>query len=85
MRSRCQRPNDTHEDHVRSRLPFASFAIFVIFVRAASAQSPAYKVPRTPDGQPDLQGFWTNSTYTPLERPDNVTKEFYTPAGARGR
>jgi hypothetical protein len=26
-----------------------------------------------------LQGFWTNSTYTPLERPDNVTKEFYTP------
>ena len=25
--------------------------------------------PRTPDGQPDLQGFWTNSTYTPLERP----------------
>ena len=33
---------------------------------------------RTPDGQPDLQGFWTNSTYTPLERPKNVTKEFYT-------
>ena len=37
---------------------------------------------RTPDGQPDLQGFWTNATYTPLERPDNVTKEFYTPAEA---
>jgi hypothetical protein len=34
---------------------------------------------RTPDGQPDLQGFWTNSSYTPLERPDNVTKELYTP------
>jgi hypothetical protein len=33
---------------------------------------------RTPDGQPDLQGFWTNATYTPLERPKNVTKEFYT-------
>ena len=26
-------------------------------------------VPRTPDGQPDLQGFWTNDTVTPLERP----------------
>jgi hypothetical protein len=42
----------------------------------------AYKAPRTPDGQPDLQGFWTNSTYVPLERPDKVTKEFYTPEEA---
>src|ERR1700680_4631039 len=37
-----------------------------------------WTAPRTPDGQPDLQGFWTNTTYTPLERPKNVTKEFYT-------
>jgi hypothetical protein len=49
----------------------------------AAAQTPAaYRAPRTPDGQPDLQGFWTNATYTPLERPANVTKEFYTPAEA---
>src|SRR6185503_10098050 len=51
--------------------------------RVGAAQArPAkpYTAPRTPDGQPDIQGFWTNSTYTPLERPDNVTKEFYTPA-----
>jgi hypothetical protein len=45
---------------------------------AASTARP-YKAPRTPDGQPDLQGFWSNATYTPLERPQNVTKEFYTP------
>src|SRR6185436_5255994 len=49
--------------------------------RVGAAQTrPAkpYTPARTPDGQPDLQGFWTNSTYTPLERPNNVTKEFYT-------
>jgi hypothetical protein len=28
--------------------------------------------PRTPDGHPDLQGFWANNNATPLERP----KEF---------
>ena len=28
--------------------------------------------------QPDLQGYWTNSTYVPLERPDKVTKATYT-------
>src|SRR5205807_281419 len=42
-----------------------------------------YKAPRTPDGQPDLQGFWTNNTYVPLERPKGVTKEFYTEQEAR--
>jgi hypothetical protein len=49
----------------------------------AQAPDPApadgYTLPRTPDGQPDLQGFWTNATYTPLERPDGVTREFYDP------
>ena len=37
---------------------------------ASAAAGKAYKAPRTPDGQPDLQGFWTNSTYVPLERPN---------------
>jgi hypothetical protein len=39
-------------------------------------------MPRTPDGQPDLQGYWTNSSYVPMERPNGVTKEFYTPEEA---
>ena len=35
------------------------------------------------DGQPDLQGYWTNATYTPLERDRDLgTKEFFTPAEA---
>lgn len=45
---------------------------------AAQAAAQPYTAPRTPDGQPDLQGFWTNQTYTRLERPDSVTTPFYT-------
>jgi len=37
-----------------------------------------WKLQRTPDGQPDLQGFWSNTSYVPLERPKNVTKPLYT-------
>ena len=38
-----------------------------------------YAVPRTPDGQPDLQGVWSNATITPLERPaDLAGKAFLT-------
>jgi hypothetical protein len=33
---------------------------------------------KTPDGQPDLQGFWSNTTYVPLERPKDVNKPFFT-------
>ncbi len=45
---------------------------------AAQAAEQPYTAPRTPDGQPDLQGFWSNQTYTRLERPDGVTTAFYT-------
>ena len=35
-----------------------------------SAQpAPTWKAPRTPDGQPDLQGIWLSKSATPLERP----------------
>jgi hypothetical protein len=34
--------------------------------------------PRMPDGRPDLQGYWTNGTYTPLERPAEFAgKEYF--------
>jgi len=35
----------------------------------SSAPSKTWTLPRTPDGQPDLQGFWSNVSITPLERP----------------
>ena len=45
----------------------------------AASSAKTWNPPRTPDGQPDLQGVWTNSTLTPLERPAEFAgKEFLT-------
>jgi hypothetical protein len=54
------------------------FVSMAISASNAAAQAPHYVPPRTPDGQPDLQGYWSNTTYTPLQRPDNVKKALYT-------
>lgn len=59
------------------RLPLSAI-VLLVFSTAAAAQNGGYKAPRTPDGQPDLQGYWTNSTYTPLQRPENINRDFFT-------
>jgi hypothetical protein len=42
-------------------------------------QAPGWTPARTADGRPDLQGIWTNSTLTPLERPRELgDKAFFT-------
>ena len=41
---------------------------------------PGYKAPRTPAGQPDLQGVWANASGVPLQRPAPLgEKAIYTP------
>jgi hypothetical protein len=47
-------------------------------VKVAPAAAKPWVVTKTPDGQPDLQGYWTNNTMAPLQRPNGVTKAFYT-------
>jgi hypothetical protein len=45
---------------------------------SAMADDKKWAVPRTSDGQPDLQGYWTNNTVIPLERPAELgDKAFY--------
>src|SRR5438552_12391556 len=37
-----------------------------------ASKATTYKVPRTPDGHPDLQGTYDIATLTPIERPRNA-------------
>ena len=62
----------------------AAIAVVLLTANRVAAQVPdpqpiaGYTVPRTKEGQPDFEGFWTNATYTPLQRRDGVAGEFYT-------
>jgi hypothetical protein len=60
----------------------AAIAAMIIVVAPAQAQTQKtvktssstkpWTPTRTPDGQPDLQGVWTNATLTPFERPTEL-------------
>ena len=40
--------------------------------QTTTSQPNEWTVPRTPDGQPDLQGVWDYRTITPLQRPEEL-------------
>src|SRR4249920_3469870 len=70
---------------------FGALTAVVAVVSVISLTPPAlsaggaapYTQPHTPDGHPDFRGYWTNATFTPLERPAELAgKEFMTEAEA---
>jgi|SRR5579871_71885 len=70
---------------LRTLASVSALALIATFVfltpQPALAQAKSWTAPRTPDGHPDLQGYWSNNTVTPLERPKGLgAKEFYTDA-----
>ncbi len=61
-------------NHRRALCSLAAMAFMAssLVVGPAVAQSGSESTHRTPWGHPDLQGYWTSSTYTPLERPEHL-------------
>jgi hypothetical protein len=61
----------------------AAAATAAVTMSVSAAGATKWTLAHLSDGQPDFQGYWTNATYTPLERDRDLgTKEFFTPAEA---
>jgi hypothetical protein len=68
---------------VPTLVAMASVLAAAIVVPPAAGQSSRWTPPRTPDGKPDIQGTFTFSTITPLQRPAGLNgKDVLTPQEA---
>lgn len=67
--------------HSGPNLPFLLsrllLSLFILGFGALGANAQDYIVGRTADGQPDLQGLWTNDTITPIERPASMAGQAF--------
>jgi len=67
----------------RRLLGLYAAAIFLAAVVLSARESRPWTLARLSNGEPDFQGYWTNGTYTQLERdPALGTREFFTPEEA---
>jgi hypothetical protein len=60
-----------------------ALALIATLILNRPVQAAEWIMPRTEHGHPDLQGFWTNTTQTPIERPAHLgTQHAWTEAEA---
>ena len=61
-------------------------AVALVTLMAPTPVAAQSSEPRTPWGDPDLQGTWSYASLTPLQRPTNLAdREFFTPEEAAAR
>jgi hypothetical protein len=59
-----------------------SSLVVLLLLAASAAEAAGYRAPRTKFGDPDLQGLWTNTSVTMLQRPPIFKNLIATPAEA---
>jgi len=65
------------------KMRIACVVVVILAIQAVDQVGAQDQVRRTPWGDPDLEGIWTNATLTPLQRPPELaSKEFLTPEEA---
>ncbi len=75
----CRITSHTNEGCGMFRLTLRTVWGVIALIMLATAGAKGQDAPRTPWGDPDLQGTYTNKTITPLERPAELAdKEFLT-------